>query len=179
MGLRPRSFKRASSIFIAGTTLAFGLGAFAPVAAHAAPGDFDCQYSGTATIAPPGVQGVGGSGDYQFKGPITCNTSTTTGPVSGTIDSPTGVFSNTVCGTGSATDNNVTVSVGNSTYTASYNITFVAAQGEGTGTLTGVVSGPGTYNGDSFRVTASIVPTGGNCLNGVTAFTVAGAVASE
>lgn len=171
-----RSLKRLASVAVASTTMVLGLGLAGPIAAHAAPGDFNCAFEGAAAINAPGVQAVGGTGNYHFGGPIVCNTSTTVGPQQGAIASPDGVFANTVCGTGTASDTagNATATIGSTTYNVTYSITFVAGEGVGTGS----VSGSGPYNGDSFRVEASIVPTSGNCATGVLGFTVAGTVHS-
>jgi hypothetical protein len=76
------------------------------------------------------------------------------------VASNDGAYTNTVCGTGTAAG----------TFTAgpiagAYNIQFVA----GVGVLTG-----STNDGSTVAGVVDIVPTGGNCVQGVTQFTAAG-----
>jgi hypothetical protein len=152
--------------------LALVAAAAAAVPAMAAPAAMAqttvyCQFSGTASTNPF-VQNVGGGGDYGFTQlTFTCEGQADGGAYSGAASlqiATGGTYTNTVCGTGSATSTSGGITatpIEGNLYQAfnggsvSYKITFVG----GEGVLTGSGSGPGgnvTIAGD-----VSIVPTGG------------------
>lgn len=153
-----------------GTVLAATALVFSPIGAKAV--DVDALvFTGTAGNITPGVQLVGGSGSYNFSGSCLAWLSVDTDAEAGTVCAitSTGVFANTVCGTGTA-DGSATISAtatvgANETLTISYHIQFVASIGVLTGS-----SGGSTAAG-----VVNIVPTVGNCVTPVTQFLVNGA----
>jgi hypothetical protein len=136
--------------------------------------------SGCLNVAPPGVQRVGGFGS--FSGPVDCNApfnvvptlcavgAAGTTPVAGVCDATfSGDYVNLVCGSGTASG--TTVLTGPFNDTIHFDVVLVAGQGVLTGS-----SSLGTYAG-----VVDILPTGGDCVNGVTQFrftVVAGGVAN-
>ncbi|GAC1575406.1 MAG: hypothetical protein NVS3B24_04000 [Candidatus Dormibacteria bacterium] len=164
-------FLKARRAFTA--VAAFGLMSVAlPVSAAAETVPVDhvsCAGQGLATVSPP-IATVGGSGTYNFTGPGVCVASgdpSDAGTMVGTISSG-GTFNNIVCGTGTATGT-ASVTIAGETYTVSYTITFVG--GQGTFTSVSLTDSDGSSGGTGGG-NAHIVPTGGDCVTGVTAFTV-------
>lgn len=171
LGHSPHWLKKAFSLIIASSTIVMGVGLVAPVAAHAATNTV-CTFSGAATPNPP-IQPVGGNGNFGFTGPITCvfpNGDSYQGNI--TVGATAGTYQNTVCGTGSAQGTaTITGNVSSSSFT--FTIKFVA--GEGTGTGSGnIADNDGDTASGGWTLAVNIVPTGGNCATGVTAFTVNG-----
>jgi len=161
------------SVFGGGAILSpLGMGLIGNAPVHAATTALECTGTGAATPTPA-VGLTGGSGTYTFSGPAHC---TGSGEDDGNIVaqavtiSSSGDYSNIVCGTGGVTNGVSTVTLGDDTWTVNYKITFAGGQGALTGTASD------SSDGDSGTLTvagtASIVPTGGNCASGVTAFTV-------
>jgi hypothetical protein len=194
----------AAGLMVVGV-MAFGVGSASAQAPHSA----DCAFSGLAGTADPfgpheghatGVESVltdanhtdhGGNvlldqdhGRYQFSGQGTCVLNLGGPPtVANVAISSTGVYANTICGTGTASavdgrtnseegnGNADLTTVGNLVHTVSYNIDFRAGKGTLTGAATHAADGRrGTING-----VVNITPAGGNCANtDVQAFQVAG-----
>lgn len=168
---------RTKVLSVAGTILAAGALTLSPLAASA---DVDAVVFAGATGTITTVPLIGPSnpdpGSYTFGSAICAGASVDTAPAgaqAGTcVIASSGTFHNIVCGTGSAAGT-ATVSAGGllpsaeQTETITYSITFVA----GVGLLTGSSS-----DGDTTAGVVSIIPTGGNCVQGVTQFTASGAV---
>jgi hypothetical protein len=157
-----------------------GLGPVTGVAHAATPIAGVLVSSGCLNVDPPGVQPVGGTGS--FSGPVTCNApfdvlptvcavaAAGATPVAGLCSAGfNGDYVNIVCGTGTAAG--TTTLTGPFNDTIHFDVVLVAGQGVLTGS-----SSIGTYAG-----VVDILPTGGDCVNGVTQFrfsVVAGGVAN-
>lgn len=168
---RTRSLKRAASLVIASSTIVMGVGAIAPVAAHAQGTTAACSFQGATTSISPYIGAVGGSGTFSFSGTIKCAVSD--GSVeSGDITVTNGTYTNTVCGTGTASGT-ADLSAGMSG-SVTFSITFAA--GEGSGSASGTISGSNGSVSGGFTIAVNIVPTGGDCATGVSQFTANGTV---
>jgi hypothetical protein len=138
--------------------------------------------SGCLNTNPP-VQTVGGGGN--FSGPVVpcngvgvvCEIGSDGNPIpeaGGCTITFNGTYTNIVCGTGTATGS-VVLNESDDSETIVFNVVFAA----GEGVLTGTSS---TDNGtDLWAGVVNILPTGGDCVNGVTQFrfTVAAAAVDE
>lgn len=150
-----------------------------PAAASAESGT--CVFQGLAGDITPGVMLVGGSGSYTFSTPpgsATTQCNYNGGPMAPSTIVSAGNFTNTICGTGTATGNPAsatTIDQGNDGVkeitSADYTIAFRATQGTlDIKTVNGRPETGGDVNGH-----VSITPSEGSCTTGVTAFEVAGA----
>ena len=138
-----------------------------------------CQLDGVAgQLLPNGVQLIGGGGNYSFSGSTTCRYSNGGAPVTdvGTITSA-GVFTNHVCGTGTADSvNQTTVNfpAGSPIPNVSgitYHIDFVAAQGA---LNISAASDSHGHSGGRGGGEVTIIPSEGSCTTAVTQFQVLG-----
>jgi len=169
---------------ILGSVAAVGAIAISPMTAGAAGADADAAAFAGATGSLSNAIGLTPtSGNYTFNSSecvaVSVDTDAEAGPC--TI-AANGTYSSISCGTGTTggaplghTDSS-TVSgtdlltgAGEST-TTSYGIVFVAG--------VGVLEGVENSDGDAGAGVVDILPTGGDCVNGVTQFTAAGVVAA-
>jgi len=147
-------------VSLAGTVLAAGAIATSPIMASA-DADVDAAvFVGQTTSLTP-VQLVGGTGTFAFSSIACVGVSSDDVPPANTCGiSASGSYSNTVCGTGSASGTANTSEAGGGSDSVGFSITFVSGIGVVTGGADGVVV---------------IIPTGGNPpANCVTQFTVPG-----
>lgn len=147
-------------------------GSFALTAASAADVDVDAFVGATGSLNPA-VGLSPSSGNYTFGSAACVAVSVDSDAEAGTCTiSSSGVFVNTICGTGTATGtatiaSSVAVPPGSSeTVNASYTISFTAG--------IGILRGTETNDGDAAAGIVDIIPTGGNCVSGVTQFTASG-----
>jgi len=123
------------------------------------------DFTATTTSLTPPVGAVGGTGSYTFASSA-CEMVSAPEVGACTLVS-SGTYSNIVCGTGtwSGTAN---LNGPDGSESMSYTITFE----DGTGELTGSMNandGPATVTG-----IVDLTPSGGNCVNGTTQFTIVG-----
>lgn len=161
----------AAGVLIAG---AFTM---APSAARAADADAAVFAGATGTITTVPLIGPSNPdpGSYTFSSSLCAGVSADTDAEVGTCAiSSSGTYHSVVCGTGTAdgtstiTGGSIAVPGPEATLSGPYHIQFVA----GVGLLTGSESA----DGDVTVGVVDIIPTGGNCVQGVTQFTASGAV---
>jgi hypothetical protein len=142
--------------------------------------------AGCADVNPP-LQTVGGGGTFQkgdcnppFDALTFCEVTSDPGlldtppavelvPVRCDFSSTFGTYDNIVCGTGQAHGGNVSIT-GPESFSGPFDILF--AGGEGVFVSNHITEDPGTpgaYEADGYG-TVSILPSGGNCVAGVTQF---------
>jgi len=141
-------------------------------------------FAGATGSLSPAVPLTGGSGTFSFSSTACLGASVAVNADGGDNDAEvglclivsTGSYSNIACGTGNVTGTSTVTSTtvivsldGGENGSVNYSILFVA----GVGVLTGTAN-----DGDTTVGVVDIVPTGGNCVTGVTQFNAQGAAAS-
>jgi len=160
-----------------GTILAAGTIAFSPMTAGAVGPDVDgVVFAGATGSLSPAIGLLPVNGTYTFSSSVCAavsNDAADTLPEAGLCTiSANGTYASISCGTGTTggaplAHTDAAVIAGSETVNASYGIVFLA----GVGVL------EGTVDGNVAAGVVDILPTGGDCVNGVTQFTAAGAAA--
>src|SRR5687768_7686202 len=110
---------------VSGTGLAAVLAAVAVAPANAAVTPVTCVFDGLVGNINPGVMLIGGTGAYEFQSrPGTTACGVGGAPVIPSRIVSTGTFVNVICGTGSAADEDASVTIGGTPNTMGYTINF-------------------------------------------------------